>query len=61
MSKALPPSKPEVLPDWLRLVREKVESLHYGVVRLVVHDSRVTQIDRTGKTRLNPDGEAATG
>lgn len=42
-------------PDWLRLVQEKVESLRYGVVQLVVHDGRVTQIERTEKTRLPSD------
>jgi hypothetical protein len=40
------------LPDWLALVREKVEGLRYGVVQLIVHDGRVTQIERTEKTRL---------
>jgi len=39
-------------PEWLALVREKIESLRYGVVQLVVHDGRVTQIERTEKTRL---------
>ena len=39
-------------PDWIAIVREKVESLRYGVVQLVVHDGRVTQIERTEKTRL---------
>ena len=39
-------------PDWVSLVREKVEGLRYGVVQLVVHDGRVTQIERTEKTRL---------
>jgi len=41
------------LPDWLDIVREKVESLSYGVVQIVVHDKRVTQIERTEKTRLD--------
>ncbi|HTB81238.1 MAG TPA: YezD family protein [Opitutaceae bacterium] len=40
-------------PDWVDLVREKVESLRFGVVQLVVHDGRVTQIERTEKTRLS--------
>ncbi len=40
------------VPDWIALVREKVESLRFGVVQLVVHDGRVTQIERTEKTRL---------
>ncbi len=33
-------------------MREKVESLRYGVVQIVIHDSRVTQIERTEKTRI---------
>jgi hypothetical protein len=41
------------LPEWLDIVREKVESLNYGVVQIVVHDKRVTQIERTEKTRLD--------
>jgi hypothetical protein len=40
-------------PDWLALVREKVETLRFGVVQLTVHDGRVTQIERTEKTRLS--------
>ena len=39
-------------PDWLALVREKVRGLRFGVVQLVVHDGRVTQIECTEKTRL---------
>ncbi len=46
-----PASVPSI-PDWLALVREKVESLRFGVVQLVVHDGKVTQIERTEKTRL---------
>jgi hypothetical protein len=38
--------------DWLELVREQVQSLRFGVVQIVVHDSKVTQIERTEKTRL---------
>ena len=38
--------------DWLELVRKKVQSLRFGVVQIVVHDSKVTQIERTEKTRL---------
>ena len=40
------------LPEWLALVREKVETLRFGVVQIVVHDARVTQIERTEKTRV---------
>ena len=45
-------SSSELPPEWLRVVQEKVESLRFGVVQLVVHDGRVTQIERTEKTRL---------
>ncbi|MDP9291335.1 MAG: YezD family protein [Verrucomicrobiota bacterium] len=34
------------------MVRAKVNSLEYGVVQIIVHGSRVTQIERTEKTRL---------
>ncbi|GAB1489208.1 hypothetical protein MASR2M8_16610 [Opitutaceae bacterium] len=45
--------KPDTLsPEWLDIVRQKVESLRFGVVQIVVHDSRVTQIERTEKTRI---------
>jgi hypothetical protein len=40
-------------PEWLEIVKQKVESLSYGVVQIVVHDRKVTQIERTEKTRLD--------
>lgn len=48
------------MPEWIALVREKVEGLRYGVVQLVVHDGRVTQIERTEKTRLPATREPAS-
>jgi hypothetical protein len=47
-------SIPVAEPSWLGIVREKVEGLDYGVVQIVVHDRKVTQIERTEKTRLDP-------
>ena len=44
---------PHGTPEWLEIVRGKVESLHYGIVQIVVHDDQVTQIERTEKTRLD--------
>lgn len=49
---AVASSSPAAAPDWIALVREKVEGLRFGVVQLTVHDGRVTQIERTEKTRL---------
>ncbi len=39
--------------NWLHLVREQVGTLRFGVVQIVVHDSRVVQIERTEKLRLD--------
>jgi hypothetical protein len=39
-------------PDWLDIVREKVETLRFGVVQIVIHNSKVTQIERTERTRI---------
>jgi hypothetical protein len=39
---------------WLELVQQQVASLRYGVVQIVVHDARVTQIETTEKLRLEP-------
>jgi len=57
----LPASHPAEAPEWLAIVREKVEGLRYGVVQLVVHDGRVTQIERTEKTRLPNARENSLG
>jgi hypothetical protein len=44
--------------NWLEIVRQQVDSLRYGVVEIVVHDSQVTQIEKTERLRLDkPAGE----
>ncbi len=52
MTESISSSSSAAHPEWVRLVQQKVESLRYGVVNLVVHDGRVTQIEHTEKTRL---------
>ena len=39
--------------DWLKIVRRQVGSMRFGVVQIVVHDSQVTQIDKTERVRLD--------
>jgi hypothetical protein len=39
---------------WLELVRRQVDSLRFGVVQIVVHNGKVSQIDRTERLRLEP-------
>ncbi|HZT21279.1 MAG TPA: YezD family protein [Verrucomicrobiae bacterium] len=38
--------------DWLEIVRRQVDSLRFGMVQIVVHDSQVTQIEKTERVRL---------
>ena len=38
---------------WLELVVQNVKSLRYGVVEIVVHDSRVIQIEKTERVHLD--------
>jgi hypothetical protein len=41
---------------WLVLVIQNIKSLHYGMVEIIVHDSRVIQIEKTERVRLDkPD------
>ncbi len=46
--------------NWLEIVRQQVGSLRYGVVEIIVHDSQVTQIEKTERLRLDkPTTEAS--
>lgn len=40
-------------PEWFKVVRTQVESLKFGTVQVTVHDSKVVQIERVEKTRLD--------
>lgn len=43
---------------WLEIVERQVSSLKFGTVHITVHDSKVTQIEKTEKTRLdNPKAQ----
>ena len=44
--------KPAVPDEWLSLIARQVAQLRFGEVQIVVHDSRVVQIERTEKLRL---------
>ena len=41
---------------WLETVRRQVGSLRFGVVQIVVHESRVVQIEKTERIRLSTAG-----
>jgi hypothetical protein len=49
------------LAPWLDVVEKQVQQLRFGVVQIVVHDSRVVQIERTEKVRLEPSPVSRPG
>lgn len=42
--------------NWQDIVRQHVESLRFGTVEIIVHDSRVIQIEKTERVRLGKTG-----
>jgi hypothetical protein len=50
---ANPVERHEDRPAWLEIVRRQVQSLRFGVVQIVVHDSQVTQIEKTERVRID--------
>ena len=42
----------ESAASWLEVVADKVKSLRYGVVQIVIDDFKVVQIKRTERTRF---------
>lgn len=46
------------LDDWLNLVAKQASSLRFGTIQIVVHDSKVVQVERTEKFRLDSQATA---
>jgi hypothetical protein len=46
----------ESTPSWLACVREQVASLKFGTVLITIHDSRVVQVEKNEKLRLDSPG-----
>ena len=45
--------KSENTSPWIGIVAQQVESLKFGVVQITVHESRVVQIEKTERVRLD--------
>lgn len=43
----------EISPEWVGIVVKQVESLRFGVVQITIHESRVVQIEKTEKVRID--------
>lgn len=41
-------------PVWLSIVRQHVTGVKFGTVQITVHEGRVTQVDATLRTRIDP-------
>lgn len=44
------------LADQLAIVRDKVDALAFGTVQLIVRDGKITEIQSTERTRIEPSG-----
>ena len=45
---------------WLALVRQNVAKTEFGIVQIVIHDSRVVRIERTEKLLIPQKDEDGT-
>ncbi len=52
MSAAATPSLSESPEPWIEIVRQKLASMRFGSIQLVVHEGRVTQVESLEKTRI---------
>jgi hypothetical protein len=45
----------------LEEIKKAIETIHYGSVEIVIHDSKVVQIERKEKLRLDNRADRNTG
>lgn len=46
---------------WLALVQQQVKGIQFGVVQIVIHESRVVRIERTEKVLVPEEGSDPSG
>lgn len=51
---SLPTDSDGRAPEWLEEVIRQATKLRFGSVQIMVHDGRVTQVERIQKTRFVP-------
>jgi len=49
----------QVEPQWMATLKRQVQSLRFGTVQLVVHESQVVQIETTEKVRFEPSARSS--
>jgi hypothetical protein len=55
MSKTAPTTE---LEPWVEIIRQKLASMRFGSIQLVVHEGRVTQVESLERTRIPADSAA---
>ena len=48
-------------PDLLTRIAETIRSIRFGTVQITIHDSRVVQIEKAEKIRLEPRTDLTAG
>ena len=51
----------ELSQEVLKRIADAVESVRFGSVQIVIHDSRVVQIEKAEKIRIPPSADLAPG
>jgi hypothetical protein len=60
MSKSTLPNVAESPEPWVEIIRQKLASMRFGSIQLVVHEGRVTQVESLERTRIQADPASTT-
>ena len=61
MTSRTAPLSTESTEPWVEIIRQKLASMRFGSIQLIVHEGRVTQVESLEKTRIPADGATASG
>lgn len=61
MSKSVLPPHSESTEPWVEIVRQKLATMRFGSIQLIVHEGRVTQVESLEKTRIPTDSAVNIG
>ena len=50
---------PKNQKTWEEIVQQRVKSMRFGVVQIVVHENKVVRIERSEKIRVDHDDDKA--
>lgn len=56
---SLPDSSVPDFTQWVGLLEQKIASIRFGSIQIIVHEGRITQIESTEKIRLSHESPGA--